>query len=114
MSFSTATLGGNMQGSRSLFGWFVTVSAFIAIYRLRAAPLGVLLLILPTFAIYQLLWLSDILHSKPDSHWVFKIPFTRALGHALQQALAIPEWLRVLVVVGSIFLGLLLSHLVAP
>ena len=103
-----------MQGSRSLFGWFVAVSAFIAIYRLRAAPLGVLLLILPTFAIYQLLWLSDILHSKPDSHWVFKIPFTRALGHALQRALAIPEWLRALVVVGSILLGLLLSHLVAP
>lgn len=103
-----------MRVSRSLFGWFVAVSALIAIYRFRAAPLGVLLLILPTFAIYQLLWLNDILHSKSESHWVFKISFTRSLGHALQRALAIPEWLRVLVVVGSIPLGLLLSHLVAP
>ena len=100
-----------MQGSRSLFGWFIAVSAFVAIYRLRAAPLGVLLLILPTFALFQLLWLSDILHSKPPNHWLLKVPGLKALSHALQKALALPAWARVVAVVGSVALGFGLSHL---
>ncbi|WP_353163084.1 hypothetical protein [Salinisphaera shabanensis] len=101
-----------MQRPRSLFGWFIAVSAFVAIYRLRAAPPGVLLLILPTFALFQLLWLSDILNSKPPNHWLLKTPGLKPLSHALRRALALPEWARVVVVVGSIALGLGLSHLV--
>ena len=96
-----------------LFGWLFLLSIFIALFRLRVAPLPALLMVAPTFALFQLLWANDILSKLSTAHWAFKIPGLLWLRGALQSSLACPMWFRVLVVFSCIFGGLGLANLAA-
>lgn len=102
-----------MTSPLKLFGGLLALSGFIAIFRLRVAPLPVLLMVTPTFALFQLLWANEILSKNPPTHWLFKIPGLLWLRSALQSALALPIWVRVLVVFACIFGGLGLAKLVS-
>ena len=56
MVFAPVTSGvrkPSMLGSLKLFGWLYSLSIFIALYQLRVAPLPVLLMVAPTFALFQ-------------------------------------------------------------
>ena len=102
-----------MTSPLKLFGWLFALSGFVALFRLRVAPLPVLLMVTPIFALFQLLWAHDILSKNPPTHGLFKIPGLLWLRSALQYALALPSWARVLVVVACIFGGLGLAKLAA-
>lgn len=100
-----------MKSSIKLFLWLLVASLFVAAFRLRVAPPSVLLLLTPTFALFQLLWASGILSKYPPTHWLFKIPGLLWLRSALTAALGIPIWVRVLVLLACIFGGLALSKI---
>ena len=113
MVFAPVTSGvrkPSMLGSLKLFGWLYSLSIFIALYQLRVAPLPVLLMVAPTFALFQLLWAHDIFSKLPQARWAFKIPGVLRLRIALQSALALPKWVRILIVFACIFGGLDLAH----
>lgn len=100
-----------MTDSIKLFGWFFVLSVFVALFRLRAGPLAILLMVTPTFALFQLLWAKNILNPKPQSHWLFKIPGLWWLRNTLVSALALPLWVRAVIVLACIFGGFGLAKL---
>lgn len=100
-----------MSVNLKLFGWFFVVSLFVAAFRLRAAPLGLLVLIGPTFALFQLIWLQKLLAAKTPTHWIFKIPGLSVFCGFLTKSLALHWFVRLLVLVVCLFGGLGLSNL---
>jgi hypothetical protein len=96
-----------------LFGWLFTLSIFIASFGLRIAPLPILFMVVPTFALFQLIWASNILNPLPTSHWAFRIPGLLWLRSSLQYALNLPTWVRILILCVCIFGGLGLAKLAA-
>lgn len=100
-----------MTDSIKLFSWLFALSVFVALFKFRAVPLAVLLMVTPTFALFQLLWVKNILSPKPQQHWLFKIPGLWWLRNTLISALALPLWVRLVIVLACIFVGLGLAKL---
>lgn len=68
-------------------------------------------MVIPTFALFQLIWANNILKPLPSSHWAFKIPGVLWLRSTLHLALNLPIWVRAVIVFACIFGGLGLSKL---
>lgn len=102
-----------MSTNLKLFAWFFAVSFFAGSFRLRAAPLGLLVLIGPTFALFQLVWLQNLLAPKEATHWLFKVPGLLAFRGLLTKGLALPLWGRLLALVACLAGGLGLSKLLS-
>ena len=100
-----------MQTNLKLFGWLFLCSAFVAVFRLRYAGIGMLLLIGPAFALFQIAWLQNILSSKPRDSRFFKVPGLAHLRDLLDRSIALPRWIKLCILLACLFGGLGLSRL---
>lgn len=94
-----------MNDSIRLFGWFFTLSIFITLFRFWSGPLPLLLFVTPIFALFQLILTEGFLSSKPHSYWLFKVPGLWRLRNTLSAALALPIWVRLVIILSCMFGG---------
>jgi hypothetical protein len=83
------------------FKTFIPLFILAVIYsawKFSKLPLSLAVMMTPTLALWQLIWLGDLIQGLPSGHWALKIPGVPQLGQLVAQALALPNWFRIVVV----------------